>query len=230
MTGYNCKTILATAISRMRPMGMGGILFLSLLVFTLTVSAKPVRAAEPLADSPLLALVNSAPANIMVVLDDSGSMTFEILVKGEYDGQYPDPDASSGVEGFCYIFPDLGDNNYNDSWRWMSAEDRKFWKSQHFRDNVMYYNPGIEYNPWTSYQGQTYQDADSDEPLPHPTKSGTTALKLDDTAFTVTRKIDATTAENMAVAYAHYFTRPEGEVDPYLVVFSGGSIKYYRVI
>jgi len=224
------RKISATAILRNRTFGIWGLFILAFLVCALAQGNRPAHAADPLADTPLLALIKSAPANIMVVLDDSGSMTFEILVKGEYDGQYPNPDDTAGTEGYCYIFPDLGDNNYSDAWRYMPSDRRKYWKSQHFRDNVMYYNPGVDYKPWISYTGQTYGNANSDEPLPHPTKSGTTALKLDDPAFTVIRKIDATTEENMAISYAHYFTQPEGVLDPYLVVFSGGSIKYYQVI
>ena len=56
MTGFNWKNILTTAISRMRLIGMGGILFLSLMVLALAPFGKPLQAAEPLADTPLLPL------------------------------------------------------------------------------------------------------------------------------------------------------------------------------
>jgi hypothetical protein len=39
-----------------------------------------------LADAPLFTKINPPPTNLMMLLDDSGSMTFEILVKGLYDG------------------------------------------------------------------------------------------------------------------------------------------------
>lgn len=202
-------------------------LVLGTLLAAVWFSSGPVNAAMDIADEPMMAQIKAAPANIMIVLDDSGSMTFEILVKGEYDGQYPDPNDGSGEEGYCYIFPDLGDNNYDDSWRYMSSESRKYWKSQYPGLNVMYYNPATTYEPWPDSPNQVFSDADINNPLPHPLKTGTTALNLDAESFTVV----LTGGPNLAVKHAHYFVKDSSD-DVWLVVIDGTAtaIKYYRVI
>ena len=40
----------------------------------------------------MFARIQPPPANIMFLLDDSGSMNFEFLVTSKYDGSYPNPD------------------------------------------------------------------------------------------------------------------------------------------
>ncbi|MGD8887869.1 MAG: hypothetical protein PVF53_05605, partial [Desulfobacterales bacterium] len=135
-------------------------LFLSTLILGVVVNAKRLRAEIELADTPMLALVKAPPANIMMLLDDSGSMTFEILIKGAYDGSYPSPDSDDDEHGYCYIFPYLGDNAYTTSGWYMDAESRKNWRSQHYRDNVIYYNPIVDYAPWLDFSGQSFGPAD----------------------------------------------------------------------
>ncbi len=193
--------------------------------------------AMDLSDEPMLAQIKPAPANIMIVLDDSGSMTFEILIPGQYDGRYPNPRYSPpDVNGFSYIFDYLGDNAYEwdgseDRWsssnrRYMLEEYRPWWKSQYAGVNVMYYNPAFTYNPWPSYPGQTLPNADTETPTPDPIKTGTTNLNLDDNSFTLVRE----GGPNLDVKHAHYFAVDDnGEV--WLVVIDGdeNSLKYYRV-
>jgi type IV pilus assembly protein PilY1 len=179
----------------------------------------------------MLALAKSPPANLMIVLDDSTSMTYEILVKEEYHGCFPNLADTGGKDGYCYLFDPLGDSVATDAGRYMTVEDRKLWRSQHFKDNVLYYNPNVDYQPWTSYGAQTYLPADKEHPKPHPTKAGVTALDLDAPAFTVKIRIDDATEEDLMVKHAHYFMAPDGG-DPFLVVIDGelADIKYYRVI
>ncbi|MGD8263932.1 MAG: PilC/PilY family type IV pilus protein [Desulfobacterales bacterium] len=205
-------------------------LFLSTLILGVVVNAKRLRAEIELADTPMLALVKAPPANIMMLLDDSGSMTFEILIKGAYDGSYPSPDSDDDEHGYCYIFPYLGDNAYTTSGWYMDAESRKNWRSQHYRDNVIYYNPIVDYAPWLDFSGQSFGPADTENPNPHPTKTGVTALDLDETSFTVRLRIDADTEQDLDIKYAHYFVMSAGI--PYLVVIDGDvqDIKYYKVI
>jgi hypothetical protein len=85
-----------------------------------------------LAEAPMFTKINPPATNLMILLDDSGSMTFEILFKGGYDGQFPNPDPeTSDTQGFCYVFDNMGDGyNINQSWRQMDAETRKYWRSQ----------------------------------------------------------------------------------------------------
>ena len=214
----------------------------AVLFIAMFAGSNPVIAQMELADTPMQTMVQSPPANIMIVLDESGSMTFEILVKGQYDGQYPSPvDTTSGKsEGFCYIFDYLSDNAYDDSdnsWRWMTKTYRPYWQSQYYGINVIYYNPRVDYAPWPGYYDEdenkevNFADADLDEPKPHPTKSGVTALKLDDEFLTLKRKIDDLTDTDLKVKNAHYFVKsPAGAI--YLVIIDGSDKKilYYRVI
>ena len=196
-----------------------------------------------LSDEPMLAQIKPAPANIMIVLDDSGSMTFEILIQGQYDGRHPNPRWGDDADryGFCFIFDDLGDNpSYpydasKDRWddskknnrRYMLDEFRPWWKSQYAGVNVMYYNPAFTYSPWPSYSGQTFPNADTETPAPDPIKTGTTNLDLDAKSYTLVR----TAAPNLDVKHAHYYAvDDDGEV--WLVVIDGNanSLLYYKVI
>jgi len=187
----------------------------------------PVSAAMDLADEPMMAQIKAAPANIMIVLDDSGSMTFEILAAGYYDGRYPNP-AEGTTDGYCYIYDHLGDNAYTDAVRYMGSEGRKYWQSQYSGVNVMYYNPATTYEPWPNSPNQTFSDANRDTPLPHPLKTGTTALNLDAESFTLVLE----GGPNLAVKHAHYFVEDEAiPKNVWLVVIDGtaAAIKYYKV-
>ncbi|CAB1060201.1 Type IV fimbrial biogenesis protein PilY1, partial [Olavius sp. associated proteobacterium Delta 1] len=69
-------------------------------------------------DIPLDAWYRSAPANVMFVLDDSGSMDWEFMTTaddGLFDGYYR------------YVFDDPGDNLYG---RELPDDRRMQWKSQ----------------------------------------------------------------------------------------------------
>jgi hypothetical protein len=121
-----------------------------------------------LADEPMFTKINPPPFNLMVLLDDSGSMTYEILVRGRYDGQFPNPDYSS-TQGFCYVFDNMGDGyNLTDSYRQMKEADRRFWRSQWHVTNAMYYNPRVVYEPWPGYGTTIFPNANKDTPRVHP--------------------------------------------------------------
>ena len=207
------------------------ILFICLSFTAITQSDKSALAEIDLADLPMPALIHAPPANMMFVLDDSASMTYEILIKGKYDGQYPNPTDNSGQNGYCYIFDPLGDNARPETWRYMSGEGRKLWRSRYFGDNVLYYNPNAEYVPWTSYGNQSFPPADRENPKPHPTKSGVTALDLDAASFAVKLKVDDVTEFTLEIKHAHYFDKSE-RGDVYLVVIDGvdKDFKYYKII
>ena len=168
-----------------------------------------------LADVPMFTKINPPPPNLMLLLDDSGSMTFEILVRGSYDGEFPNPDYSP-TEGFSYVFDNMGDGyNLSGSWRQMDQETRKYWRSQFHEVNAVYYNPNVVYEPWPSYGGKTFPAADKDMPLVHPLQ--TKNLDLDKRSFTV---------GDLTVPWAHYFVKSSDEV-VYLVVMQNGTISYY---
>ena len=50
-----------------------------------------------LSDTPMFTRILPPPANIMFLLDDSGSMNFEVLVTGQFDGSFPNPDKARRI-------------------------------------------------------------------------------------------------------------------------------------
>lgn len=115
-------------------------------------------AAVEISDIPLDAQTKAAPANIMFVLDDSGSMDWEMMT----------PESDGVFQGRYYVFDNPGDNLPYGS-RILTATERLMWKSQWYGYNSMYYNPGITYEPWP-----TLPAADPNSPRSHPNVAGTT--------------------------------------------------------
>ena len=163
-----------------------------------------------LADAPLFTKINPPPTNLMILLDDSGSMTFEILVKGQYDGYFPPVYVDDGqTKGFCYVFDDT--YTYAHEWRYLREEGRKYWRSQWHEVNAVYYNPAAEYEPWPSYAGQPFLPADTQKPRFHPLKTDT--LDLTKKAFTV---------DGLTVPWSHYFVKANNDT-VYLVIIDGNG-------
>lgn len=193
------------------------------------VSLSTVFAIE-LSDTPMLSRIYPPPANIMFVLDDSGSMNYEILVKGEYEGTFPNPDKlplelDNDPHGYGYLFDDLGDNVYSYSAKpdWYAGpEGRKYWKLQWFKTNKMYYNPNITYQPWPIVGGTALSNADPDRPRSHPVNDSNYSLDLSGTSFTI---------DGINIPHSHYFVFSAKKAKPYLVSLdaSSSSIKYYEV-
>jgi type IV pilus assembly protein PilY1 len=190
--------------------------FCVLTAGVLFFGAMPAHGEVDLADVPMFTQINPPPPNIMILMDDSGSMTYEVLAKGQIEGRF----ITSSGDNLCYVFGDLGDGYYVSSFFCSSfdSEDRKYWKSQFHEENFLYYNPDVIYEPWPEYLGQSFADADKETPLVHPFKDIT--LDLDATSLTV--DIVAGGAHN--VPWAHYFV--EVNDTPYLVEMAGVH-KYY---
>ncbi len=124
--------------------------------------ALPPGECRDIAEIPLTTLVKAAPANIMFVLDDSGSMDWEFITT-ESDGVF---------EGKYYVFDDPGDNlpYGNDKiLGYSNSTQRLKWKSQWAGYNKMYYDPTTTYDPWP-----TLSNADPDTPRSHPMHSSPT--------------------------------------------------------
>jgi len=205
-----------------------GILSVLILVATTWAGLKPLD----LSQTPLVNQVSLPPANIMVLLDDSGSMTWEILVEGQSGGLFPKPAGTD--QGYAFVFDNPGNNlNVNNAaWDYLFAEGRKYWKSQYHEVNALYYNPDAAYVPWPGYGEVTLADADPDTPRVHPVRYPNNTLSLDDTSFSV----DIVTAPDVAgdqisIPHAHYFAFSESEDSPYLIVMDGSTdeLKYFRV-
>jgi type IV pilus assembly protein PilY1 len=183
-------------------------------------------AAIDLSDIPIFTRIVPPPSNIMLVLDDSGSMNFDILVREGYDGSFPNPANSPGQRGFCYLFDDLGDNVYRayslPSW-YAGSEGRKYWKSQWHAVNVMYYNPNVTYLAWPSYGSTIFTNADKDKPKSHPAINNGCLIDLQGTSFTI---------DGVNVPHSHYFCHSSITNKAYLVVLdkASSSIKHYAVM
>ena len=201
--------------------------FCVLTAAVLFFGALPAHAEVDLADAPLFTQINPPATNLMILQDDSGSMTFEILFRGGYDGQFPNPESSS-TQGFCYVFDDMGDGyNYSEDWRSMGKEGRKYWRSQWYEVNAVYYNPNVVYEPWPDHKNKTFLAADPDDPLVHPLQTKT--LDLDKESFTVNidNDGDGSADGKLKIPWAHYFVKFPDDEDPYLVVMQKGIISYY---
>jgi type IV pilus assembly protein PilY1 len=189
--------------------------------------APPAAAGIDLSDTPMFTRILPPPANIMFLLDDSGSMNFEILVTGQYDGSFPNPDKSAAdlaidPHGFCYLFDDVGDNVYKSysqpDW-YAGPEGRKLWQTQFYQTNAIYYNPNVTYLPWPSYGSVTFTNADQDNPRSHPV-NGSYTLNLEGTSYTV---------GTVNVPHARYVVYSASQSTHYLVVLDKASStkKYY---
>ena len=128
--------------------------------------------ALSLADSPLDAKLQPAPANIMFVLDDSGSMDWEFMT----------PQADGLFNSRRYVFDNPGDNVYSGV---LTGQYRGWWKSQWWGYNRIYYNPTVTYTPWPSTTTYPMGDADPDTPRSHPAHSSPT-FNLNATYHTIT--------------------------------------------
>ncbi len=181
--------------------------FCILTAAVLFLGAMQAHGEVDLADVPMFTKINPPPTNLMILQDDSGSMTFEILVRGAYDGEFPNP-AYSDTEGFAYVFDDMDDGyNLSGDWRHMSEEDRKYWRSRWHEVNAIYYNPNVVYEPWPSHAKKTFLPADTDNPLVHPLQNKT--LDLDKKSFSV---------DGVTVPWSHYFVKSDNDDSVYLVI------------
>jgi type IV pilus assembly protein PilY1 len=98
-----------------------------------------------ISDIPLETLADPAPPLIVFVLDDSGSMDWDIMTS-EKDGTYKG--SSGGL--FYYVF-DAFDNKYVNVQEKSSEKDRCYYQTQWYEINRIYYNPAMTYEPWPKW-------------------------------------------------------------------------------
>jgi type IV pilus assembly protein PilY1 len=125
------------------------LLIAALQVATLLASA-PARAAVDIADAPLV--VGSAVApNLMFLLDDSGSMQWEVMPdENLYFSNYlfPFPDSVYGGLSYTEQIPTFEDNNIHNF----------FGRSPD--NNAVFYNPQTDYRPWLRHTGASFGNVD----------------------------------------------------------------------
>ena len=122
--------------------------------------------AATIPDTPLQTSTTADP-NIMMVLDDSGSMQFEIM---------PD-DYMFFSSGAIYLFPRAngvyGSTDYNN---YVATVDLGNVYSRLTRSpqvNPLYYNPGITYKPWVDANGNSFPPANPQCALHNPRRTTT---------------------------------------------------------
>jgi len=137
--------------------------------FVVDEAAPPDDSCVEISDVPLEARFQSAPANILIALDDSGSMSYEILVPGARDGRY--------LDYFDYVFDNpcgstfgsYGCHEYDRDSILVRGQGRLHWKTQWSGFNKVYYDPTIDYEPWPDQTGTGIMDnADANNPRAHP--------------------------------------------------------------
>jgi len=138
-----------------------------LVVFGLLIGL-PAFALVDISNLPLDTQVTAAPANIMFVLDDSGSMDWTFMT----------PEPNGTFSGYAYVFNNPRDNLYNGV---LPNSRRNQWKSQWAGYNHMYYDPNVTYVPWA-----TLTNADPVNPRSHP-HTATPTFNLDTTYTTLTQ-------------------------------------------
>ncbi len=150
-----------------------GVLTSAAVTVTIEVTPTPPPPAPPpagevefdfdLADVPLEDAI-SAEANVLVIMDDSGSMDWAIMapgVQGEFwiaNGATKNNTVASRTNSYRYIVP-LATNVYGntnvlptqqalDGDPDFAGNDYGVWRGRNAQYNTIYYNPEIEYRPW----------------------------------------------------------------------------------
>jgi type IV pilus assembly protein PilY1 len=168
----------------------------SVLALTLGVAALTAAggASADLAQQPLT-LAGVAKPNVIVVIDDSGSMDWEVLFPTEsgqlhwnFDSDLPVDDTGAYYtttqgRAYSYLFPN-GTGSGNKSYPITSSNghplaprpEYAFARSSAF--NAQFYDPSVTYKPWPDQGGYTFADADPKAALSDPTVAGSHAMDL----------------------------------------------------
>lgn len=107
-----------------------------------------------------LQAVNSAEPNVMMILDDSGSMHWEAMPDEVTYVYYMFPRATSVYGGGDYTNYTVDTNNANRYVRFLRSA----------ANNKLYYNPTITYTPWSNADGTLWADANPASALHNPAR------------------------------------------------------------
>jgi len=146
-------------------------------VMTCLITSPAIIHAAPgtLANTPLFLQSNVEP-NILFLLDDSGSMDWEVLSRdfdegGRFTGTQPDGSSPAGTGSvkhrdsnddgnancgfgsgsfFGYLYGvEFGINNYGDSGNDCNTADDESWRFRNSDFNPLYFDPNKTYAPWS---------------------------------------------------------------------------------
>ncbi|GAB3381808.1 PilC/PilY family type IV pilus protein [Spongiibacter taiwanensis] len=141
-----------------------------------------------IAQAPLF-LTQSATPNVMYILDDSGSMQFELMPDSiiQASARYVFPRASGVYGGGDYdnYVPTVDDGSSD-------SEDARAFnaRSRSPQINAVYYNPSKTYRPWVKADGSSYPNANPSCALHNPERT--------------TNSFDASKCRNLTVSNSNY--------------------------
>lgn len=147
------------------------------------------------ADKPLFQAAG-VKSNVLLAIDDSGSMDFETLFPtndaslwlnsdGSFvnvDGSFQDKDGSLGGSGkYTYLFPNGQNGNYDGSMmlgnnHYAIPPLKPFAFARSAEYNRAFYDPSEDYEPWPSYGGFTFNDSNPTDALVDPMETATLDL------------------------------------------------------
>lgn len=174
-----------------------------LMAFAVTLLALPVNAAITLPTDPLT--TNSrVPPNILFLLDDSGSMTW----------QYMYNPAISSISGTGINSGPTGDNRTRDSSYDTASTNLNAVYDQSYVTNTVYYNPSIDYTPWTQADGSSMSGGASygDVYTSANLATGSANLASSTRTFYVPKTGTSAAGLSDALNYYRYQIRTDGSV------------------
>lgn len=131
----------------------GKVLATALAILFVLPSYKVVATQLTLSQSPLYLSVPVEP-NVMHLLDDSGSMEWELMVSSANGGNSNGLPTIGGWAGNYYMLPsannglDLGYLPYHPYVVPSESEVTGAWVARNASFNALYYNPAVTYEPW----------------------------------------------------------------------------------
>ncbi len=148
----------------------------SMLLSAVTLmAATPASAALSVSDVPLF-LTSQADPNILYILDDSGSMQWELMPNGIMNN---DNEVRTN-----YAFPVpagvYGTSEYANTVPTFDGTDIFSVRARSPNNNSVYYNPALTYRPWAKADGTFYPDAVITCALHNPYNPPATPSALDD--------------------------------------------------
>lgn len=149
-------------------------------LFSVLLAASPAQATTPISDNPLILNVTAAP-NVLMVLDNSGSMLWEALPDAFISLWSFESSIRTGTATAEYV-PDYDDLNIlNVAMRTSQI-------------NRVYYNPNVTYRRWTRADGTQYDNSSPTNAKATPSaSSGINLTAQQSGTFRWVRNIAATT-------------------------------------
>lgn len=141
---------------------------LPMLALSLALVGQQVFAAVDISTMPLLTGA-SVPPNIMFILDDSGSMQWEVMPDENVHFSnylFPPPSQVYGASMYTDNVPDFDDRNLHNF----------FGRSP--TNNTLFYNPVITYTPWINGSGVSFGDASVTSAKYNPARGDSATINL----------------------------------------------------